>query len=319
MTAMPHAVRSRVTPTSYARHVPRLSVAPRRLEPLHRVLAVYRFGSFDPTTQLGPGEFWRATYTPDGAGTLHLAWSDGHTHAEAFGAGADWLLAHVPALTGALDAGHIFESGHPQLLAAQRTCPAATFGASHTLYHELLPVILGQRITAGEATRQWHQLVRRLGARAPGPNPTLRLPPAAHDLASRPAWWFHPLGIETKRANALREVARRESRLHQWAELPPAQAAQQLGLLPGIGQWTIGSVLATALGDPDSLAVGDFHLKNAITFALTGRARGTDDEMLELLAPYAGQRGRAARLLLAARPSPPKFGPRQRVVHMSSW
>lgn len=296
-----------------------MSIAHPRSDPLRRVLAVYRFGTDDPTTQLSQGEFWRATFTPAGAGTLHLDWRDGHTRAEAFGDGADWLLAHVPALTGALDVGHTFETGHPQLLAAQRTSPAATFGASHTLYHELLPVILGQRITAGEATRQWHQLVRRLGARAPGPHPTLRLPPPANDLASRPAGWFHPLGIETKRANALREVARHAQRLHQWAELSPAQAAHQLRLLPGIGQWTVGSVMATALGDPDSLAVGDFHLKNAITFALSGSARGTDDEMLELLAPYAGQRGRAAKLLLAASPRPPKFGPRRRVLPMSRW
>lgn len=316
---MTHAVRSRVTPTSYAQRVPAASVVPTRSDPLRRVLSVYRFGNYDLTTQLSHGEFWRATFTPNGPGTLHLDWRGGQMRAEAFGDGADWLMAHVPALTGALDAGHTFETGHPQLLAAQRKSPAVPFGASHTLYHELLPVILGQRITAGEATRQWHQLVRRLGAPAPGPHSTLRLPPAVDDLASRPAWWYHPLGIETKRANALREVARHAHRLHEWAALPPEQAARQLRLLPGIGQWTVGSVMATALGDPDALAVGDFHLKNAIVFALTGRARGTDDEMLELLANYAGQRGRAARLLLSASPRPPKFGPRQRVLPMSSW
>jgi len=71
--------------------------------------------------------------------------------------------------------------------------------------------------------------------------------------------------------------------------------------------------------DPDALAVGDYHLKNAIVFALTGRARGTDEEMLDLLEPYTGQRGRAARLLLAVSPRPPKFGPRQRVLPMSRW
>ena len=283
------------------------------------MLSAYRFGVADPTTHLGHGEFWRATFTPDGAGTLHLDWRSGRTRAEAFGEGAEWLLAHVPSLTGVLDLGHTFETGHPQLLAAQRTVPAVTFGASRTLYHELLPVILGQRITDGEATRQWHQLVRRLGLPGPGPHPTLRLPPSADDLAGRPAWWFHPLGIEARRANALREVARHAQRLHQWSGLAPAQAARQLRLLPGIGQWTVGSVMATALGDPDSLAVGDYHLKNSIVFALTGRPRGTDEEMLELLAPYAGQRGRAAKLLLGASPRPPKFGPRQRVLPMSRW
>jgi 3-methyladenine DNA glycosylase/8-oxoguanine DNA glycosylase len=286
---------------------------------LRSVLSVYRFGGGDPTTRLTEGEFRRATFTPDGPGTLHLDWRDGPLRCVAYGPGAEWLLAGVPALTGALDPGHVFTTGHPQVLAAQHDHPDVRFGASGTLYHELIPVILGQRITAGEATRQWHQLVRRLGEAAPGPDRTLRLPPAPEVLAAQPAWWFHPLGIEAKRADALRRMARHAPRLHEWALLDPADAARKLALLPGIGEWTIGSVLATALGDADALAVGDYHLKNVIVHALTGRARGTDDEMLELLAPYAGQRGRAARLLQLAGHRPPKFGPRQRILPMSRW
>lgn len=299
--------------------MPSASVVPTRNDPLRRVLSAYRFGVADLTTQIGHGEFWRATFTPDGPGTLHLDWSDGHLRQTAYGAGAGWLLARVPALTGALDAGHTFTTGHPRILAAQRQTPAVTFGASYTLYHDLLPIILGQRITAGEAIRQWHQLVHHLGKPAPGPHPTLRLPPAAADLASRPAWWFHPLGIETKRARALSEVAQHSVRLHEWAELTPHDAAVRLQLLPGIGQWTVGSVMATTFGDPDAIAVGDYHLKNAVVYALTGRARGSDDEMLTLLAPYTGQRGRAVRLLLSVSPRPPKFGPRHRVLPMSRW
>ncbi|MGB8860090.1 MAG: hypothetical protein WCC60_12575 [Ilumatobacteraceae bacterium] len=283
------------------------------------VLSAYRFGAGDPTTRLTGGEFWRATFTPQGPGTLHLDWRDGTLRSATWGPGAAWLEAQVPALTGAHDQGHVFLTGHPQVLAAQRDHPHVRFGASGTLFHELLPVILGQRITAGEATRQWHRLVYRLGGVAPGPNAGLRLPPAPGDLATRPAWWFHPLGIEAKRAEALRQVARHADKLHAWANLSPAAAAGKLRLLPGIGQWTVGSVLATAMGDPDALAVGDYHLKNVVVHALTGRPRGSDDEMLQLLAPYAGQRGRAARLLLLAGHRPPKFGPRQRVLPMSRW
>ncbi len=289
---------------------------------LRSVLSAYRCGTADPTTRLGDGEFWRATFTPEGPGTLHLDWRDGEARAAAFGPGGDWLLAGVPALTGALDPGHRFATGHPQVLAAQRDHPDVRFGASLTLYHDLIPVILAQRITAGEATRQWHQLVRRLGEPAPGPRavpPGLRLPPAPEVLAAQPAWWFHPLGIEAKRADALRQMARHAVRLHEWALLGPGEAARRLALLPGIGEWTIGTVLATALGDTDAVAVGDYHLKHLVVHALTGRPRGTDAEMLQLLAPYAGQRGRAVRLLQLAGHRPPKFGPRQRVLPMSRW
>ena len=281
--------------------------------PGNSALQNYRYGAGDPTTRLTPTEFWRATFTPEGAGTLHLDWSDGHLHAQAWGPGGDWLLARVPALTGALDQGHVFSEGHPALLAAQRRYPDVRFGASGTLYHELLPTVLGQRVTAGEATLQWHRLVRELGRPAPGPG-ELTLPPEPDDLAGRPTWWFHPLGIESKRAATLKEIGRRATRLAEWSTLPPGDAAAKLTLLPGVGEWTIGCVLRTALGDPDAVAVGDFHLKNVVVHALTGRARGTDEEMMGLLAPYAPQRGRAVALLLLDGAAAPKFGPRQRVL-----
>jgi hypothetical protein len=61
--------------------------------------------------------------------------------------------------------------------------------------------------------------------------------------------------------------------------------------------------------------VGDFHLAHMVTFAFTGEPRGTDDRMLELLAPYAGHRGRVIRLLSAAGIAAPRFGPRIRIGH----
>lgn len=279
-------------------------------------LSLYRYGSGDPTTVLSPGQFARATLTPDGPGTLHLDWRDGTMRAEAWGAGADWLLDGVPALTGELDSGHRFDDAHPAVLRAQRHHPDVRFGASRTPYHELLPVVLGQRITAGEAVRQWRRLVQRLGEPAPGPF-GLRLPPHPDRLAGQPAWSLHPLGIEAKRADALRVVARHAAHVARWADLP--DFGDRLRRLPGIGVWTVGSVLAVSHGDPDAVAVGDFHLKNLVAHALTGRPRGTDEEMLELLEPYRGQRGRVVRLLQLDGHRPPSFGPRQRVLPMNRW
>jgi endonuclease III len=285
------------------------------------VLRGYRYGAGDPTTVLAPGQFWRATHTPVGPGTLHLDWRNGTLHAAAWGPGADWLLQQVPAMTGAGDPGHTFgPDTHPVMLAAQRNHPDVRFGASGTPYHELLPTILAQRITGLEAVRQWRQLCRALGTPAPGPAEvaaTMLLPPHPDTLVERPSWWFHPLGIEAKRADVLRTVARHAARLHEWAAEP--DLGRRLGLLPGVGQWTIGSVLPIAAADPDAVAVGDFHLKNIVVHALTGRPRGTDEEMMSLLEPYTGQRGRAVRLLLLDGHRAPKFGPRQRVLRMNRW
>ena len=58
------------------------------------------------------------------------------------------------------------------------------------------------------------------------------------------------------------------------------------------------------------MSVGDFHLPHLVCWALAGEPRGTDERMLELLAPYAGQRGRVIRLLEASGIRAPAFGPR---------
>ena len=99
------------------------------------------------------------------------------------------------------------------------------------------------------------------------------------------------------------ELARHPARLWEWAQLPPYEAARKLALLPGVGPWTVGTVMATAMGDPDAVAVGDYHLKNVVGYALAGRAGATDGRMLELLSPYAGQRGRGRACPAAQRSS----------------
>jgi 3-methyladenine DNA glycosylase/8-oxoguanine DNA glycosylase len=291
--------------------------------PIAACLSAYRFGTGDPTTRLttglGAGEFWRASFTPAGPATLRITWNGGTIEAQAWGDGREWMLEQVTPMTGAHDTGFEFRDAHPAVLRAQRNHPNVRFGASRMLFHELIPTILGQRITAGEAIKQWHRLCRRLGEPAPGPASGLLLPPSPASLAGRPAWWFHPLGIEAKRAEALRAVGKHADKLWSWAQLPIADVPAKLNLLRGIGQWTIGSVMGSAMGDPDAVAVGDFHLKNLVSTALACEPRGTDDRMLELLAPYAGQRGRVVRLLTLDGHRPPAFGPRQRILPMARW
>ncbi|MGZ4679436.1 MAG: DNA-3-methyladenine glycosylase family protein, partial [Ilumatobacteraceae bacterium] len=231
----------------------------------------------------------------------------------------EWLLDRVGEMTGALDPGFVFADAHAAVMRAQRNHPGVRFGASRMFFHELLPTILGQRVTAGEALRQWRVLCLELGEPAPGPGHGLLLPPSPGALLAKPGWWFHPLGIEAKRAQALRAVAKHSAKLWQWAELPPGEAGTKLALLPGVGPWTVGSVLGSAMGDPDAVAVGDFHLKNLVSFNLAGEPRGTDERMLELLAPYGGQRGRVVRLLQLGGHPPPVFGPRQRILPMAQW
>ena len=90
--------------------------------------------------------------------------------------------------------------------------------------------------------------------------------------------------------------------------MPDAYA--RLQAFPGIGPWSAAEVAVVALGDTDAVSVGDYHLKNVVSWAHAGAARGTDERMIELLEPWRGQRARVLRLLAAGGFHAPRFGPR---------
>ncbi len=301
-------------------------LAPRRGTPGDRVfadlpvrLSWYRHGHGDPTTRLDASSMARAMWTEDGPATVLADWSTGQVVAEAWGPGAARGVAAVHAMVAMDRVPNPCPDVHPVVTAAEHRFRGVWAGASGDLYHALLPTILAQRITGGEAVRQWARLCHELGERAPGPDLGLLLPPRPERLAGRPAWWFHPFGIEAKRARALSEAARVADRLWSWARLPTSELAHRLGLLRGVGAWTIGSVLGPVCGDDDAVAVGDYHYPNVVAWNLAGEARADDDRMLALLEPFRGQRGRVIRLLLLAGRRAPAFGPRQRILPMHRW
>lgn len=261
----------------------------------------------------------RACWTPDGPATVVLDWTGATIDVRSWGPGRDHAAESALAMCGAERLPAELPDHHRIISRAAHVHRGVRTGASGDLYHALLPTILAQRITGGEAVRQWRRLCLELGPPAPGPDLGLLLPPAPELLARRPAWWFHPLGIEARRANALREVARVAHRLWAWAELTPDDAATKLALVRGVGVWSIGSVLGPALGDDDAVAIGDYHLPNIVAWTLAGEARADDARMLALLEPYRGVRGRVVRLLTMVGRRPPAFGPRRRILPMYRW
>jgi 3-methyladenine DNA glycosylase/8-oxoguanine DNA glycosylase len=213
------------------------------------------------------------------------------------------------------------EAHHDQVRDAQRKFSALALGASHTVYHELLPAVLGQRITGLEAHRQWRALLKKHGSPAPGPRPDLICPPDPRRLAEVPYHALHQLGIERKRADTLRQVASRFDFLSRLTEsaVDAHEKTTRLESIPGVGPWTSAVAGGLAFGDPDALLVGDFHVKNTVAYALTGAIRGTDDEMIETLRPYAGQRHRVVRWLQLAGWRAPARGPRRRIVSIARF
>jgi 3-methyladenine DNA glycosylase/8-oxoguanine DNA glycosylase len=136
------------------------------------------------------------------------------------------------------------------------------------------------------------------------------MPPSPDQLAELPYPMWHRLGVERRRAETVRGLCRRTARLRALEREHPAEARRVLECFPGVGPWTSNTVTLLALGDPDAVVVGDYHLPHLVAFTLTGRRRGTDEEMLEHLAPYRGQRARALRLLVLGGRRPPRRAPR---------
>ena len=286
---------------------------------LPRTLAPLRRGTGDPTLRMAPGRAWRATRTADGPATVALVQAKGHVQAEAWGPGADAALAAVPALLGLDRRWGPIGDHHRLVHELARRFPGVRLTRSGAVMESLVPAILEQKVTGDAARRAWRSLIATHGEPAPGPpSLRLRLPPTADALATLPYYAYHPFGVEQRRADVIRRVAKRAAWLEAVTELPPDQAQARLMSIPGIGPWTAAEVAVRALGDPDAVSVGDFHLPNLVAWALAREPRGDDARMLELLEPWRGERARVVRLLELSGLYAPKYGPRltpRRIEH----
>jgi len=283
---------------------------------LARTLWPLCHGAGDPTARFVEGTFWWACRTPAGPGTLALSAAGTDVLARAWGSGADWLLAAVPGLLGDSDDWSALDvSGHRVLAEVRRNRPHVRLTRTGLVLHSLVPACLEQRVTGREAFRAWRLLTLAYGEPAPGPGePRMWLPATPERLLAVPSWDWHRFGVDAKRYRAVRAAATVADRLEECVGIARTAgldaARRRLALVPGVGPWTVAETTVRALGDPDAVSVGDFHLSNVVGFALTGAARTDDATMLELLAPWAGQRARVVKLILLSGLTPPKFGPR---------
>ncbi len=290
-----------------------------RFEPRRRLdlaLTIGPIGS-GPSMRVLNGEVWRATFTPDGPATVHLVHSNGFVEVEAWGPGAAWAAAGAAALCGEEDDDSGFQPVHPLLAEVQRRHPGLRLPKTRAVFEALVPVVLAQKVAGEEAHRSYRGLLKELGEPAPGPA-GLTVPPSAAVLARTPYWTFHKLGVERRRAEVIIRAARSASRLEEALTMDLLSAHRRLEAFPGVGAWTAAKVAQVALGDPDAVQVGDYHLPHTIAYALEGKVRSTDERMLELLEPYRGHRARVIRLIGVAGIVAPRFGPRMPLRRFAS-
>ncbi|NUL06467.1 DNA-3-methyladenine glycosylase 2 family protein, partial [Streptomyces lunaelactis] len=279
------------------------------------VLGPLRRGPADPTFRTTPdGSVWRASRTPAGPGTLRVALraaaGTDEAEAEAWGPGAEWLLEHLPALLGEADDPAAFTPRHRLVAASQHRRPGLRLTRTSLVLEALIPSILEQKVTTDEAYRAWRLLVRKYGEPAPGPDARMYVMPDPRTWALIPSWEWHRAGVDNKRASTILRAVRVARRLEEAAAMEPQQAQERLELIPGIGPWTSAETVQRSNGAPDAVTVGDLHLPGIVGYALAGDRNADDAAMLELLAPYAGQRHRAARLVLLSGRTPPRRTPK---------
>ncbi|KUO19021.1 3-methyladenine DNA glycosylase [Streptomyces dysideae] len=282
---------------------------------LRLVLGPLRRGPGDPTFRAMPdGSVWRASLTPAGPGTLRVSVYGGEVRGEAWGPGASWLLEQLPELLGAADDPSVFAPRHRVVAHAWHRRPGLRLTRTGLVLESLIPSVLEQKVTTDEAYRAWRLLVRKFGEPAPGPGPAaggrLWVMPSPRTWALVPSWEWHRAGVDNKRASTILRAVRVARRLEEAVRMSPEDAQARLEVVPGIGPWTSAEVVQRSHGAADAVTVGDLHLPGIVGWALAGDRDADDSLMLELLEPYAGERHRAARLILLSGHTPPRLAPR---------
>lgn len=296
-----------------------MPTGPVRLDVL-RTVSNLRHGPQDPTFRIdGAGALWRTFHTPDGPGLLKLTRpSPAAVRAQAWGAGAGWLIEHAAGLLGAYDNATDFVPSHPVVVEAARRRTGWRIGRSDLVNDALVATILEQKVTGIEAHRSWRELVMRFGTAPPGPAPAgMRVAPDAATWAMIPSWEWHRAGVDPRRAATAVAASRLTDRLQAAVALGSIELDRRLRSLPGIGVWTSAEIRQRVMGDADAVSVGDYHLPATVGWALTG-VRVDDAGMLELLAAWPGHRYRVTRLLELVGQSAPRRGPRMTIYNYRS-
>jgi 3-methyladenine DNA glycosylase/8-oxoguanine DNA glycosylase len=279
---------------------------------LRRSLKAVRLGKHDPTIHLTSTAVAVAMRTPEGSASLRAEVAGDRFEVETWGDGAEWAAESAPGLLGCLDERVGFDPQDPVMRRMHQEADGLRLPRTGRVLDALIPAVLSQRVTGFEAKRSYRLLIERWGEPAPGPTGLL-LAPRPDAIAELGYYDLHVIGVEKKRAEALKRVCAHANRLEQVVVHAPEQLRDRLEALAGIGRWTSAEVARVALGDADAVSVGDYHLKHLVAWALAEEPRGTDDRMLELLEPYRGHRGRVCTILESSGLTAPRYGPRQRI------
>jgi 3-methyladenine DNA glycosylase/8-oxoguanine DNA glycosylase len=264
---------------------------------LASTLAGLRFGARDPSARFEPTAMIKAAHTPEGPVTLRVRHRarERQLEVELDGPGSRWLEPRLPGVLGLEDRPDAFVPEHPRLRAAMKRAPGLRLGRVISLGELHVATILQQRVKWVEAANAFARVTAKRALPAPGTDAVV-LPLPADAWRRVPSYELAAFGVELKRYTALQVAVRAASKLEALRD-DPAALRRTMSSLRGTGVWTTEMVLGFGAGDPDAVPLGDVHLPHEVSKFFEGVPHGSDERMVELLAPYAGHRFRVLRLI----------------------
>jgi len=267
-----------------------------------RTWSILQRGGGDPAFRRVGATMWRTSRMATGPVTVAVVQTDSRTvEADAWGSGAEEMLATLPRALGADDDSSQFTPVHPSVADAHRRFPGLRVPRTGRLLEALIAAVIEQRVVGMDAMAAWRRLLMRHGDSAPGPAPPdMRVFPTAETWAALPAWEWHQAGVDPQRYRTAHACARVGAQLERVAsehEDDRSAVYRALRSVPGVGGWTAAETGFRALGDVDAVPFGDYHLGHLVGVGLVGRRLHNDAEIAEALEPYRPQRYRVVRLL----------------------
>lgn len=255
--------------------------------------ALQRFGRLDPSARLSADSFAKA-WISGGTPTLVTMTREAEGRARVEGPDAlveEWLAA-LP------DDGYDgFRPADRRIAVLRQRRRGLRLMPVPWMFDVACACVLQQRVRFADATKGFRRVVAAHGVDGPA---GLRLFPPPSRLARLAPDALVALDIDPKRARTLVRLAREEVRDPFLSPATPrAELRRRLDAVRGIGPWTREMILLYGAGDPDAVPTGDLHMPHAVAWHFHRSPRGSDDAMLATLAPWAGQRGRILRLVVA--------------------
>jgi DNA-3-methyladenine glycosylase II len=166
------------------------------------------------------------------------------------------------------------------------------------LFGALVFQVAGQQLSVAATRRTLARVEALFGGHLPAPAGLLGVDPGELRAA----------GLSWRKVATLRDLAGRlaDGRLDLGvlAGLPDDELVAELTAVPGVGPWTVQGAMLIALGREDVVLPGDLALRKAIQAAYQLGHLPTQQEVLDIAAPWRPYRSLATSYLFSAAAGP---------------